>query len=208
VGSFFQGLGPLLVCGALVFAPEPKLPDAVKKAVADGSMKLHRIQAGEPNAAGWYEAKSTDGHFRVMMPIPFNDFTTRNPENLQALPVACAIGSKSAEGWTFTVTEFPVRPPKPLMTDFDAARKDLVESTQKQPKNSLFARVYDVRHFDFDGHAAVELKISDKPNSAIIRQVFLKNRAYMMIVEYPIQDHLKVMPLATEMMDSLKIEAW
>ena len=41
---------------------------------------MHRQRAGTPNEEGWYDAKSTEGHFRVSLPVPFNDFTVKVKE--------------------------------------------------------------------------------------------------------------------------------
>ena len=41
---------------------------------------MHRVQAGSRNAQGWYDAQSTEGHFSISLPIPFNDFTVRGKD--------------------------------------------------------------------------------------------------------------------------------
>ncbi len=66
---------------------------------------MHRQLAGTPNEKGWYDAKSTEGHFRVSLPIPFNDFTVRVKEKDGTEVVSYAVGSTSKEGFKFSATE-------------------------------------------------------------------------------------------------------
>src|SRR5205823_13714708 len=51
----------------------------------DGIITMHRRAAGSPDAEGWYHAKSTEGHFSVALPRPFNDSTSRRKDGEGAL---------------------------------------------------------------------------------------------------------------------------
>src|SRR5690554_386827 len=62
--------------------------------------KMYRIQDTTLSQSGWYFGKSTDGHFSIELPIPFNDFTLIT-EGI----FTYVIGSKSQEGYKFSVTE-------------------------------------------------------------------------------------------------------
>jgi hypothetical protein len=42
---------------------------------AQGQIKVHRENAGTEGTDKWFEAKSTEGHFRVRVPEKFIDFT-------------------------------------------------------------------------------------------------------------------------------------
>jgi hypothetical protein len=42
------------------------------------SMKMFRLRAEEPIGDGWHRAVSTEGGFSVELPLPFNDFRSRN----------------------------------------------------------------------------------------------------------------------------------
>jgi hypothetical protein len=77
-----------------------------KDAVADvpKGLKSHRMQAGVPRKDGWYDAKSTEGHFRVSLPIPFNDATIEPDEKNAG--IGYMIGSTSAEGLKFVALEW------------------------------------------------------------------------------------------------------
>src|SRR5262245_46057780 len=60
-------------------------------------MKMHRKQAGEPDATGWMLAKSTEGRFSVKMPIRFNDFTVTEVNVNAPAERSYIVGARSSE---------------------------------------------------------------------------------------------------------------
>jgi hypothetical protein len=154
-----------------------------------GQTTMHRVQAGTRNAQGWYDAQSTEGHFSVSLPIPFNDFTFRGTETNGKETITYCIGSKSAEGFKFTVTEIPT----PV--------KSLAELVQGA-KNAT-----DVRNFNFGGYAAIEYGISGDRSRAVMRCVDAAPTMFLLIIEYPAESEANVKPLIEPFFDSLRIHA-
>jgi len=168
-----------------------------KSSLPEGGLQMHRMQAGMPNKDGWYDAKSTDGHFRVLLPIPFNDFTVHVKEKDGRDVVLYCIGSKSAEGYKFSVAEYPAQK-KP---DADLALKDFVSSFKKDKQ-----KVSEERYFKFQTYPTVEFHISGEDTSAFARMMVVPDRTYTLIVEYPTSSRRNVAPLIQPFFESLKID--
>ena len=69
---------------------------------AEPKLEMHRVGVKTDDGSGWNTAISTDGSFAVLMPIPFNDFTTRDAATGETSYV---IGGKSTEGIKFVALE-------------------------------------------------------------------------------------------------------
>lgn len=78
---------------------------ASTSATAQSKLEMHRVGVNVDDGSGWYPAVSTKGSFSVLMPIPFNDFMTRDPGTDE---VSHVVGGKSSEGIKFTAVETPV----------------------------------------------------------------------------------------------------
>ena len=79
-------------CPLYTFAAAPKL-------------QMHRQMVQKKNADGLYPAQSTKGHFSVISPIPFNDYTiTTDDPNIGTLTMH-GIGSKSVDDMEFGTIE-------------------------------------------------------------------------------------------------------
>lgn len=77
---------------AYAFAAQPKL-------------QMHRQMVQQKDANGLYPAQSTRGHFSVISPIPFNDYTiTTEDPNIGTLTMH-GIGSKSVDDMEFGTIE-------------------------------------------------------------------------------------------------------
>src|SRR4030095_4903909 len=72
-------------------------------------MKMHRVQAGEPDASGWMIATSTEGGFSVRLPLKFNDFTLEESDAKAATLRSFIVGTKSQEGIKFSATRIVYR---------------------------------------------------------------------------------------------------
>jgi hypothetical protein len=170
---------------------------ALGQEVPDG-LTLHRVQAGSPNDQGWYEAQSTEGHFDILFPAPFNDYTVRAKEPNGKEVVTFAIGTRSQEGVKFVASEVPKVDPKA-----DPDLKEFVQSFRKKPGN----RISEEKHFEFDGHSAVEFKVTDGTQAAFQRLIKLPNRAHLLIVEYPKDLEEDVEPLVQPFFQSLRFRS-
>lgn len=99
-------LGQTRVCAVITLAAVALCCSGRASAEAPKpQVEMHRTQAGEKDASGWYPAKPTKGHFSVLSPIPFNDYTivTEDP-NIGVLTLH-GVGSKSADGMEFGAIE-------------------------------------------------------------------------------------------------------
>lgn len=67
---------------------------------------VHRETAGTPDAEGWFEAVSTNGKFRVLVPAPFNDVQDDGKTEEGKPLVTHTIGAVDAAGARYTTTCF------------------------------------------------------------------------------------------------------
>lgn len=184
-----QGLKIFFVAGAVLWA--------ASLYAENNDLVMHRTQAGKPNNNGWYEAKSTEGSFTVFLPIPFNDFTTIW-ENESGHPAkAFVIGSKSLEGFKFSVVEIQKNnlSPEGAVQEFAAGYK-----AQQGPK------IFSEKSFNYHGHPATQLQLTDRAMSAVTRFIALSGKNFLLTVEYPSQKNKEVAPLVEPFFDSLVIE--
>ena len=181
---------------AVMFLCAWAIPTPAAGLQAPGSVAMHRQQAGTPNQMGWYDAKSTQGHFSVSLPIPFNDFTVRVQEKEGRETVSYVIGSTSKEGFKFSATEIP----RGSMTrDFDL--KGYGGKLKANPRNTVSGEKF----FDFSGHPAVQFQVSDGQKSAFMRAVVFRSGVVLLIVECPAQSERDAVPLVAPFFDSLKV---
>lgn len=177
----------LCLLGTFAIASAVELPEGVK---------MHRLQAGTRDKDGWYEAKSTEGHFTVSLPIPFNDFTVNVKEDGKE-KISYVVGSKSKEGFKFTVTECPQE---------SLAKPFGLKGTVEGFKSDKRSTVSEEKTFEFDGHPAFSFKVADTKSSAFIHAVSANSRVFMLIVEYPTALEKDVLPLTDPFFTSLKID--
>ena len=80
---------------------------------AEPKLEMHRAGANTDNGSEWHLAVSTKGSFSVLLPIPFNDFTTHDASTGETTYV---VGGKSSEGIKFVALELPSggKPPPDL----------------------------------------------------------------------------------------------
>jgi hypothetical protein len=161
-----------------------------------GAVTMHRQQAGTPNEKGWYDAESTEGHFRVSLPIPFNDFTVRVRDRSGREAVTHIVGSTSEEGFKFSATEFPR---ESMTREFDL--KGYAEKFRADKSK----RVSEERLFKFTGHPAIQFHVSGGQRSAFMRAIVFPSGVLILIVEYPTRLEAKVVPLVKPFFSSLKV---
>jgi hypothetical protein len=71
-------------------------------AIAQPKLEMHRVGVKADDGSGWHLAVSSKGSFSVLLPIPFNDFTTNDVATGETTYV---IGGKSSEGIKFAAVE-------------------------------------------------------------------------------------------------------
>src|SRR5438093_12425137 len=80
-------------------------------ATAEPKLEMHRVGVSVDDGSGLHPAVSTKGSCSVLLPIPFNDFTTSDPGKDE---VSHVVGGKSSEGIKFTAVETAVTARTPV----------------------------------------------------------------------------------------------
>jgi len=95
-----RSFGWSLVGGAVVLCAAASFASA-----AEPRVELHRKWVEEKDAEGFYPATSTKGHFSILSPIPFNDYTIIADDPNVGQLVLHGLGSKSTDGYEFGAIE-------------------------------------------------------------------------------------------------------
>ncbi len=169
-----------------------------------GAIKVHREAAGTEESDGWFEAKSTEGHFRVRVPAEFTDSTEYKPEPPGAMK-GFVVTSKNSDA-VFEVTETPSEMELPRVRKFQEMMRDhqmkvISEATSAQPD----ALLYDVRKSEFNGFPAFDYRLHNKGHVTIGRTIFLPERTYFVTAKYPSEHHSKVSPQTKRFFDSFQL---
>ena len=145
--------------GAIAQAQQPKL-------------EMHRVGVNADDGSGWHSAVSTKGSFSIRVPIPFNDFTTRDEGTGE---VSHVIGGKSSEGIKFAAIELPVTAKTP------ADLGTILKSFSSKPAN----KVSDVSRSTKDGVEVLSFSVTGSATSAHFRYFRMKSTLYMLSIEFP-----------------------
>jgi hypothetical protein len=141
-------------------------------ATAQPKLEMHRVGAKADDGSGWHLAVSSKGSFSVLLPIPFNDFTTNDASTGETSYV---VGAKSSEGIKFSAVEL-ARAAKPL-PDLDSIPKSLATT----PAN----KVSDVRR-STEGEADVlTLTTANAATTLYMRCIQLGGVRYVLTIEFP-----------------------
>jgi hypothetical protein len=141
-------------------------------ATAEPKVEMHRGGVNVNDGSGWYPAVSTKGSFSILLPIPFNDFTTIAETN-EAIH---GIGGKSSEGIKFTAFETPVTAKTPA--DLAAIPK----SWSSDPAN----KVSDVNRNTKDDVDNLTFSVVRSATSLHTRIIRTKDdKLYILTIEYP-----------------------
>ena len=145
---------------------------ASTSATAQPKLEMHRVGVNVADGSGWYTAVSTKGSFSILLPIPFNDFTTRDPGTDE---VSHVVGGKSSEGIKFTAVETPVTTKTPA--DLAAIPK----SFSSNPAN----KVSDVSRNTKDDVDSLSFSVANSATTAHTRYIRMKGTLYILTIEYP-----------------------
>ena len=141
-------------------------------ATAEPKLEMHRVGVNVDDGSGWYLAVSTKGSFSILLPIPFNDFTTRDDAGTDVH----GIGGKSSEGIKFTAVETPVTAKTPA--DLAAIPK----SWSSDPAN----KVSDVSRNTKDDVDNLSFSVGRSATSMHTRIIRTKDdKLYVLTIEYP-----------------------
>jgi len=141
-------------------------------ATAEPKVEMHRLGVNLDDGSGWYPAVSTKGAFSILMPIPFNDFTTGEPGTNTLIH---GVGGKSAEGIKFTAIELPVAANTPV--DLAAIPK----SFSSNPANKLS----EVNRTTTDEIDSLSFSVATPATTAHVRYIKTKDALYTLTIECP-----------------------
>jgi len=141
-------------------------------AIAEPKLEMHRVGVNAGDGSGWYPAVSTKGSFSILLPIPFNDFTTSDSDTDQ---VSHVVGGKSSEGIKFTAVELRVTAKTPA--DLAAIPK----SFSSNPANKVSDEILNTR----DGVDNLFFSVANAAMTAHFRYIRMKGTLFILTIEYP-----------------------
>lgn len=141
-------------------------------APAEPKLEMHRAGVAADDGSGWHLAVSSKGSFSVLLPIPFNDFTTRDAQTGEVTHV---VGGKSSEGIKFVAVELPPgnKPPPDLAS--------ISKTLAANPAN----KVSDVGRRTSGDAETLTLTVSDGDKTMYMRCIDAKGTRYTLTIEFP-----------------------
>jgi hypothetical protein len=161
-------IGHLAICIAL--AAIVNVTPAVVR--AEPKLEMHRVGVSADDGSGWHLAVSSKGSFSVLLPIPFNDFTTHDSATGETSYV---VGGKSSEGIKFAAVELPAGGKAP--PDLASIPKSLASN----PAN----KVSDVSRSTSHGADILTLTLADGSKALYMRCIQTKGARYTLTIEFP-----------------------
>jgi hypothetical protein len=155
---------------------------------------MHRVGAKADDGSGWHLAVSSKGSFSVLLPIPFNDFTTNDAATGETTYV---VGAKSSEGVKFSAVELgPGAKPPP---DLGSVPKSLAAT----PAN----KVSDVRRSTKGEADILTLTTANTTTTLYMRCIQLGGVRYVLTIEFP-NDHRELVAANKDrFFESFKLKA-
>ena len=141
-------------------------------AMAQPKLEMHRVGAKADDGSGWHLAVSTKGSFSVLLPIPFNDFTTNDAATGETTYV---VGGKSTEGIKFAAVE--LAPGAKALPDLASIPKTLAAT----PAN----KVSDVSRSSKGGADILTLTMANAIATLYMRCIQLNGVRYTLTIEFP-----------------------
>lgn len=160
---------------------------------AEPKLEMHRVGVKADDGSGWNTAISTDGSFAVLMPIPFNDFTTRDAATGETSYV---IGGKSTEGIKFVALELvPSGKPPPDLASIPQAMAATAGN-----------KVSDVTRSSKDGADVLSLTVVTPEVTLYMRGIQLQGVRYLLSIELPNAHRELVAKFKDRFFDSFKLK--
>ena len=161
-------------------------------------MKMHRKQAGEPDASGWMLAASTEGRFSVSLPLKFNDFTVVEKDQSAPAVRTHTVGARSSEKITLQATRIEYRKgaaaAKEYFSRFEKGQAQASATESVTPRKVGALR-------------AVDLALRKGSDVAYQRVVLLDKDLLMLTVDAPKEHEEIARQLAARFFDSLQVDA-
>lgn len=152
-------------------------------------VKMHRQQDTTLSESGWYYAHSTEGHFSVELPIPFNDATIKVKNYTTYI-----VGGTSLEGYKFSVVEM---------------RKKWYKKVNLKHFTDEFEitgnRVSNIQRIDEKSYKSLYFEVEDLLNGAFFKLVLVNKRLYTIILEYPLSEKETIKAYKESFFSSFKV---
>lgn len=162
------------------------------------TVKVHRSTAGEMDASGWADAKSTDGAYSVRLPMKFNDITlVSNDPSAPVERIAVIIG-QGVDNIKFTATRIVYRQAHEGPQNFR-----LVASG----KGGLSQKPDEMKALHYKGYQAVDITAKQGTVQLFQRILLVGNDLLTLTVEAPQAQLQKVSPLVSMYFQSLEASA-
>jgi len=141
-------------------------------AAAQPKLEMHRAGVSADDGSGWHLAVSSKGSFSVLLPIPFNDFTTRDAATGEATYV---VGGKSSEGIKFVAVE--LAPGAKALPDLASIPKTLAATAG--------SKVSDVKRSTKGDADVLTLTVSNASATLYMRCIQVNGVRYTLTTEFP-----------------------
>jgi hypothetical protein len=158
-------------------------------------MTMHRVQAGEPDAAGWMAAASTEGRFSVRLPLKFNDFTVAESDPKAPVLRTHVVGSRSQEGIKFSASRLVYRRGAESAQHFFA----------RFEKGQLGTKPERVTPLQVAGKRAVDVVLKSAATVAYQRVVLLDADLLLLVIEAPRSHESTAREYVAPFFDSLSV---
>jgi hypothetical protein len=163
-------------------------------AEAQPKLEMHRVGASTDDGSGWHLAVSSKGSFSVLLPIPFNDFTTQDAATGETTYV---VGGKSTEGIKFVAAELApgAKPPADLAS--------IPKSLASNPAN----KVSDVKRSTNGDADILTLTVAGAATGLYMRCVQIGGVRYTLTIEFPNAHRELVAANKDKFFESFKLKA-
>lgn len=163
------------------------------RAMAEPKLEMHRVGATADDGSGWHLAVSSNGSFSVLMPLPVNDFTTRDAAAGDA--ATYVIGAKSTEGIKVAVVELPASGRR--LPDLASIPQTLANAT---------STVSDVKRTTSDGADMLTLTVANAASTLHMKCIDIKGTRYNLTIEFPNGQRELVTSIKDKFFDSFRLK--
>lgn len=163
-------------------------------AQAQPKLDMHRVGVRADDGSGWHLAVSSKGSFSVLMPIPFNDFTTHDATTGESTYV---VGAKSSEGIKFSAVELP---------SGGKALPDLASVPKTLAANAA-NKVSDVSRSTKGDADILTLTVANASATLYMRCIQMNGARYTLTIEFPNAHRELVAASKDRFFDSFKLKA-
>lgn len=163
-------------------------------AQAQPKLEMHRVGVRADDGSGWHLAVSSKGSFSVLLPIPFNDFTTHDAATGETAHV---VGGKSSEGVKFSVLEMPSG--GKTLPDLASIPKTLAANAAN--------KVSDVSRSTKGEADILTLTVASASTTLYMRCIQMNGARYTLTIEFPNAHRELVAANKDRFFDSFKLKA-